>query len=97
MFLLISLNLTKRIIDIFNKHAYYKVKLKLNLVLTWLMAFVTDVRIPNSYFESDPRILVTKLITAGHKIARFRSHKPRKSPRYNTQAHINKCKSSALS
>lgn len=49
--------------------------------------FVTDVKVYNSYFESDHRFLVLKLPIPSDTIARFRSHKLQNTPKYNIQAH----------
>ena len=44
---------------------------------SWLRQYVTDVRVKNSYFNSDHRLLVTKLNTPCNKAAR--TFKPKKS------------------
>lgn len=43
---------------------------------------VTDVRLYNSVFESDHRLLTTKLTTPTNKTDRFCPQRPRKTPRY---------------
>lgn len=48
--------------------------------------FVTDVKVYNSYFESDQRFLVVILTIPADTIARFLSHKLQKTPKYNIQA-----------
>ena len=49
---------------------------------SWLRQYISDVRVRNSYFNSDHRLLVTKLKTPANKAARyFTRRKPYKSPR----------------
>ena len=50
---------------------------------SWLRQFVTDVRVYNSYFDSDHRLLITKFITPANKAARFHVRKPKRRLRYN--------------
>ena len=45
---------------------------------SWLRRFVQDVRVRNSYFHSDHRLLVTKMRTPTNKSARFIQRKRRK-------------------
>ena len=50
---------------------------------SWLRQFVTDVRVYNSYFESDHRLLVTRFRTPANKAARFHIRKARPEPKVN--------------
>ena len=51
---------------------------------SWLRQFVIDVRVRNSYFNSDHRLLVTKLKTPANKAARFAKRHIKASKKHNT-------------
>ena len=58
----------------------------------WLRQYVTDVRVRNSYFSSDHRLVVTKLVTPANKAARrfIRKKMPRKPNLENLKNdHVN--------
>ena len=46
---------------------------------SWLRTFVLDVRVRNSYFHSDHKLVVTKLLTPANKVARSFKRKNTKS------------------
>ena len=46
-----------------------------SLCESWLRQYITDVRVYNSYFNSDHRLLVTRLKTPANKVARFHKRK----------------------
>ena len=48
-----------------------------SLSCSWIRQYVTDVRVRNSYFDSDHRLVVTKLKTPANKAARMFKHRRR--------------------
>lgn len=53
-----------------------------NISDSWRGQFVIYVNIYNRYFESDPKLFVTKLTTSANIITRFHLNKPRKTISY---------------
>ena len=53
---------------------------------SWLRQYIKDVRVRNSYFNSDHRLLVSKMRTPANKAARFHKRKPKRKSRYNLKA-----------